>query len=111
MVMTIVPLACYWALATIIAWIVLTITSPIGYSIHGVTNLARHLYFNTIEVFVLCLQLVRTLHLHANRRLIDHFRLQFAVVLAWMGYAFTRNSFDSVLESNSSASSGTAMAT
>lgn len=59
MVMTIVPLACYWALATIIAWIILTITAPIGYSINGVTNLARHLYFNTIEVFVLCLQLVR----------------------------------------------------
>lgn len=53
-----IPLACYWAIATILFWVLLTILSPIGYAFDGVTNLARHLHFNAIEVFVLCLQLV-----------------------------------------------------
>ncbi len=61
-----VPLACYWNLICLICWVLLTITTPVGYSIRGTEYISRHLYFNIVEVSVLCLQLVINMSLYAE---------------------------------------------
>jgi hypothetical protein len=50
-VKTLVPLSCYF-------WGILTVTAPAGYHVVGTDCLARHLYFNMVEVATLCMQLV-----------------------------------------------------
>lgn len=57
-VKTLVPLSCYWALVTGVAWGALVVLAPSGYRIIGAEHISRHLYFNIIEVSVLCMQLV-----------------------------------------------------
>jgi hypothetical protein len=57
-VQTLVPLACYWSIVVLVFWVLLTVTTPMGYSITGTEFIAKHLYFNVLEVTVLCMQLV-----------------------------------------------------
>ena len=57
-VKTSVPLSCYWAIIQVIFWGILTVTAPAGYHVVGTDCLARHLYFNMVEVATLCMQLV-----------------------------------------------------
>jgi len=67
-VKTLVPLSCYWTIIAVFFWGVLTVTAPAGYRVIGTEYLARHLYFNIIEVAVLCMQLVGFVSLRAKNK-------------------------------------------
>lgn len=57
-VKALVPLSCYWTIVSVVCWTGLAVTAPLGYRTEGGQELARHLYFNILEVAVLCVQLV-----------------------------------------------------
>lgn len=63
-VKALVPLSCYWAIVVGVCWVVLVVTASTGYRIVGAEYISRHLYFNIVEVTVLCMQLVG----HAQKR-------------------------------------------
>lgn len=87
-VKTLVPLSCYWTIIAVVFWAVLTVTAPAGYRVIGTEYLARHLYFNIIEVAVLCMQLVSRPHaLKSYRGLKVYFcsvRLHLGLARLWI---------------------------
>ncbi len=63
-----VPLSCYWSIVVLLFWVLLTVTTPVGYSITGMEYISKHLYFNILETTVLCMQLVGGHALSADRK-------------------------------------------
>ncbi|KAK8865944.1 hypothetical protein IAR55_001093 [Kwoniella newhampshirensis] len=86
------PLACYWMIVTFVFWILLTILTPIGYSIKNLDSITRHLRFAIIEACVLCVSL-------------------FGNVLCWLAFGLGRTAYLSVESGGGKPKSGHAMET
>ncbi|WWD17867.1 hypothetical protein CI109_102311 [Kwoniella shandongensis] len=86
------PLACYWMIVTFVFWILLTILSPIGYTIKNLDSITRHLRFAIIEACVLCISL-------------------FGNVLCWLAFGVGRTAYLSVENGGGNPKSGHAMET
>ncbi|EIW72771.1 hypothetical protein TREMEDRAFT_26328 [Tremella mesenterica DSM 1558] len=86
------PLACYWSILTLVAWVGLTVTTPLGYKIVDLDSISRHLRFAVVEACVLCISL-------------------FGNVLCWMAFGFGRTAFMTVHNGGGKPKSGHAMET
>ncbi|GFZ43538.1 hypothetical protein JCM24511_01258 [Saitozyma sp. JCM 24511] len=86
------PLACYWEIVVLVCWVVLSITSSMGYQIRDLDSITRHLRFAVVESCVLCVSL-------------------FGNVLCWMAFGLGRTAYLSVQDGGAQPKSGHAMET
>lgn len=84
--------ACYWTIITLIFWVALTASTPMGYKILNLDSITRHLRFAVLESTVLCVSL-------------------FGNVLTWMAFGLGRDAYLSVQNGGGSPKSGHAMET
>lgn len=82
--------ACYWAIVTLIAWVLLSGTVKLGYLIRDLDSIRRHMYFAVLEASVLCVTL-------------------FGNVLSWMAFGLGRGAYMSVKRGGGMPKSGQAM--
>ncbi|ORX35982.1 hypothetical protein BD324DRAFT_570172, partial [Kockovaella imperatae] len=86
------PLACYWAIVTLVSWVLLLVVAKVGYAIRDLDSITRHLRVAVMEACVLCITL-------------------FGNVLCWLAFGFGRNAFLSVQNGGGNPKSGQAMET
>lgn len=77
---------------TLITWVLLSITSGMGYRIRDLDSITRHLRFAVVEACVLCVSL-------------------FGNVLCWLAFGLGRNAYLSVERGGGKPKSGHAMET